>query len=92
MLDKVKAALRLTVSAYDDELTDLIAAAKQDLSIADVLTDEPDELVQRAIITYCRLNFGGMTDGEYARLKASYDEQKGQLQLSSHYSGRGDEE
>ncbi len=42
-----------------------------------------DPLVSRAVVTYCVMNFGSPDD--YDRLKASYDEQKGQLRESSGY-------
>lgn len=90
MLEKAKKALRLTTSAYDDELTDLIQAALLDLGIAGVLTEEPDELVQRAVLTYVRMHFGKPDD--YDRLAASYDAQKGALQIATGYTDWGDAE
>lgn len=90
MLDKAKKALRLTTSAYDDELTDLIQAALLDLGIAGVLTEEPDELVQRAVLTYVRMHFGKPDD--YDRLAASYDAQKGALQIATGYTDWGETE
>ena len=90
MLEKAKKALRLTTSAYDDELADLIQAALLDLGIAGVLTAEPDELVQRAVLTYVRMHFGKPDD--YDRLKASYDAQKGALQIATGYTDWGDAE
>lgn len=85
MLDKVKLALRITTDAFDDELTDLIRAAQLDLGIAGVVVpDEIDALVGRAIITYCRVNFGAPE--EYDRLKAAYDEQKAQLMTATGYT------
>lgn len=79
MLEKVKTALRITTTAFNDEITDLINAACADLGIVGVTaaSDTTDPLLIRAIITYCRANFG--TPEEYERLKASYDEQKAQL-------------
>lgn len=79
MLDKVKLALRITTDAFDSEITDLISAACADLGIVgvDAAYDTADPLLIRAIITYCRVNFGAPED--YDRLKASYDEQKAQL-------------
>ena len=77
-LDNVKMALRITTTAYDSELTYLIAAAKLDLGIAGVVVPETlDAIVERAIITYCKLHFGIPDDAE--RLQRSYDEQKAQL-------------
>ena len=85
MLEMVKTALRITTTAYDSELTYLIAAAQLDLGIAGVvLPDEVDEIVQRAIITYCKMSFGLPED--YDRLKMSYDEQKAQLVTASGYT------
>lgn len=89
MLEKVKLALRITTTAFDSELNDLIAAAKIDLGIAGVLvpatTDSSlDVIIQKAIITYCKLNFG--EPDEYDRLKASYDEQKAQLSMATGYT------
>lgn len=85
MLDKVKMALRITTTAYNAELTDLIEAAKLDLGVAGVLLpSDLDDLVTRAIITYCKMSFGIPED--YDRLKASYDEQKAQLSTNSGYT------
>ncbi len=92
MLEAVKLALRITTNAFDSELTQLIAAAKTDLGIAGVIvptTTETllDDILQRAIITYCKLNFGELDRAEmYDRLKASYDEQKAQLGMATGYT------
>lgn len=91
MLNKVKAALRITVDNYNDELTGLIAAAQLDLGIAGVeLPAALDAVCERAIITYCKVHFSALSDGEYARLKASYDEQKAQLVTATGYTNWGD--
>ena len=88
MLDKVKTALRISTDVYDDELTDLIAAAALDLGIAGVvISEETDEIIQRAIITYCKMAFGLPED--YDKLKRSYDEQKAQLSNATGYTEWG---
>lgn len=85
MLELVKLALRITTTAFDTELTSLIAAAKLDLGIAGVtLPAELDDICKMAIITYCKMNFG--EPDEYDRLKASYDEQKAQLSMATGYT------
>ena len=85
MLDKIKMALRISTTAFDAELMDLINAAKLDLGIAGVIIPASiDELVTRAIITYCKMSFGIPDD--YDRLKASYDEQKAQLVTAAGYT------
>lgn len=83
LIDRVKLALRLTVNAFDAELNDLISAALADLGIAGVEVNENDPLISRAVITYCRVHFGSPSD--YDRVKASYDEQKAQLQMATGY-------
>ena len=88
LLEKVKTACRVTSTAYDEELLDLISAALADMGITDikpdVLTDsDPAPLIRQAIITYCRMNFGSPSD--YDKLKASYDEQKAQMREASAY-------
>lgn len=93
LLDKVKLALRLTVNNYDSDLTDLINAARIDLGIAGViLPAELDVICERAIISYVRIHFDRLADGEYDRLKASYDEQKAQLMTATGYTDWGDGE
>ena len=86
-LETVKMALRITTDVFDDELALLIFAGAKDLGIAGVdmesISNE-DPLVQRAIITYCKMNFGIPDD--YDRLKASYDEQKAQLSNATGYT------
>ena len=85
MLNDVKTALRITTDAFDEELTVLIEAAYQDLGIAGVTPAQPgDAIVTRAVITYCRANFGSPDD--YDRVKASYDEQKAQLSMATGYT------
>ena len=88
MIDKVRNALRIstiTNDALNQELEDLIEAAKLDLGIAGVvIPDTIDALVTKAIITYCKMSFGLPED--YDRLKRSYDEQKAQLRTATGYT------
>ncbi len=89
MLDDVKLALRLTTQAYDAELTGLINAGLADLGVAGVTEDDTsDPLINRAVITYCKVHFGSPAD--YERLKAAYDEQKAQLVTCTGYTDWGD--
>lgn len=94
LLDDVKVACRVASTVFDNEILDLISSALADLGItdikADVLTDtDPEPLIKQAVITYCRMNFGFQSDAYYERLKASYDEQKAQLMMSSSYTDWG---
>ena len=88
--------MQITVSNYDTELQLLIDAALKDLKIAGS-TDavgtsavNTDPLIIRAVITYCRMHFGSPLD--YERMKASYDEQKAQLQMATGYTDWGDDD
>lgn len=87
MLESVKLALRVTVSDFDEEIQDLIDAAKRDLEIAGVAKDkivDTDKLIKRAIITYCKANFG-YDNPEAERFQQSYDMLKQHLSLSYDY-------
>lgn len=87
LLEKTKLALRITVSDYDTEIEGLVAAAQTDLGIAGVeLPAALDAVCERAVITYCKVHFSALSDGEWSRLKASYDEQKAQLSTATGYT------
>lgn len=89
-LMKVKTAMRITEWEFDEELLDLMHAALADLGIAGVTGARAiisDSLIRTAVITYCRMHFG--EPDEYDRLKASYDEQKAQLSMSTGYTDWG---
>lgn len=91
LLDDVKVACRVTSTAFDTELTDLIDAGLADLGITDInndllVTTGIMPLIKRAVLTYCKMNFGEIEEAKYDRLKASYDEQKSQLLMSSEYN------
>lgn len=92
MLEKVKLALRIKSQAFDSEIEDLIAAALADLGLAGVTAAqelEADPLITRAVVTYCRANFGEPDD--YERMKESYDEQKAQLSMATGYTDWGED-
>ena len=89
ILDDARTALRITSTAYDSEISRLIAAAKADLTIAGVILPTVlDDLTETAVLTYVRMHFGSPAD--YDKLKASYDEQKAQLQTATGYTDWGD--
>nr|DAY35936.1 MAG TPA: head to tail adaptor [Caudoviricetes sp.] len=91
-LEKIKLSLRITTDAFDEELTMLANAAKTDLKVAGIKDgvfemENLSPIVEHAIITYVRLNFGQPSD--YDRLKESYDEQKKQLGMSAEFTEFG---
>lgn len=89
MLDEVKVALRISSAAFDSEIQDLINAARQELILAGVLpskaSDDTDPLIKRAIVTYCKANFG-FANPDADRLQRAYDSLKCHLSLSVEYT------
>lgn len=90
LLDDVKKALRVSSATYDDEVIDLINAGKSDLRLAGIyFVDETEELpldplVKRAVVTYCKANFGyENTDAD--RFRDSYVMIKQLLSLAGDY-------
>lgn len=99
LLIKAKIACRVSESTvtYNEELTGLIKACIADMKITDIdeekLSEEDvDPLIERAIMTYCKANFGysTLTSDQREWLKNSYDEQKSQLLMSSRFTKWGD--
>jgi len=86
MLEKIKLALRVSGNIFDLEIQDLIDAAKIDLKISGVAKiNETDALIQRAIIVYCKANFG-YDNNEAERFQKSYDMLKQHLSLAGDYN------
>lgn len=99
MLDKVKNALRVKTTAFDDEVQGLIDACKADLRLVgvNIPEDQPpaegeissagDPLITRAIILYAKANFGYSEDSE--KYRAAYDYLKCSLSLAGDYNALG---
>jgi len=86
MLDKVKLALRIKSTLLDPDITDLIEGCKLDLSISGVkVIEEENSLIQRAIIVYCKANFG-LDNKDSEKYQKSYDSLKEHLALCSDYN------
>ena len=89
MIDAVKKAMAITTDAYDDEIQSLIDAALLDLGVAGVdNTLITDKMIQRAVITYCRMMFHSPADFEH--LRWAYEALKGQMQIATGYTNWGD--
>lgn len=89
LIDDVRSNLRISNKAYDTvEIAPLIDACKLDLKIAGVsatkITDTPDALIFRAIVLYCKANFGYEEKAE--RFLKAYEAQKISLALAGDYT------
>lgn len=59
MIENVKSALRITTSDMDDDINDLIRAAKADLRMSGVrIIQDTDPLTIQAVKLYCKAHFG----------------------------------
>jgi uncharacterized phage protein (predicted DNA packaging) len=87
MLSDIKLSLRISNSAYDLEITDLIEEARHDLMLSGISSlkayDDMDPMIKRAIKTYCKANFG-FDNPDSDRLNNAY------LMLKHHLSLAGD--
>ncbi|MEK4655948.1 MULTISPECIES: head-tail connector protein [Bacillus] len=88
MLDVIKKALRVSHNALDDEISDLIEAARHDLMLSGVSSAkasvDTDPLIKRAIITYVKANF--IPDAKEAeRFQLSYNMLRNHLTLAGDY-------
>ncbi|MGX5569495.1 head-tail connector protein [Bacillus toyonensis] len=88
MLEIVKKALRVSHNALDDEIDDLIEAARTDLKLSGVSgfksNDDTDPLIKRSIIMYTKANF--IADVKEAeRFQLSYNMLKNHLTLAGDY-------
>lgn len=87
MLDKIKKTLRIDGTELDEEVQDLIDAAKADLKLSGILENkiiDTDPLIIRAITTYCKANFSS-DNHEAERYQQSYEMIKSHLSLSQEY-------
>ena len=90
MLETIKAALGITSTVFDTEITGNIAVALADMEYTTDISnlENTDSLIVKAVTTYCayqhNLLHGSMDLAE--RFKTSYDEQKKTLLMSSQYT------
>lgn len=89
LLDDVKLAIRMSNTAYDTDIMDLIEEAKADMVLAGIVESaivETDPLIKRAIKTYCKANFG-LNNPDSLKLQQSYEALRNHLSMSIEYNG-----
>lgn len=78
LINAAKLAARITTTAFDSQVERLLNTALLDMGVAGVeVPEQADALISEAAITYFLMHFG--QPDNYERLKASYEQQKGQL-------------
>lgn len=91
MLEAAKRAVRIQNAAFNEEITDLIAAARQDLiqsGVSSVMAKKDDDpLIKRAVILYVKANFG-YDNPDADRFQNSYTMLKQHLSLAGDYNGQ----
>ena len=90
-LESVRKYMRLTNTAHDSEIKDLINAARADLVLGGVIeekaNDESDPLILRAVGTYVKAEFG-LDNDDSEKYRAAYKELRNGLTLSDSYIKR----
>jgi len=93
LLTKAKEVLRLSSNVTDTEVTDLIKSAILDLRRLGVIvpqevepsyTGDVDALLERAILLYCKANYGYNSDSE--KFRSAYEHLASALSLCSDYN------
>lgn len=89
LIDDIKTALRISNTAFDTEINDLIAATRADLKLSGILeskvNDDTDPLIKRAITVYVKAHFG-WNNPDSEKLQQSYEMLKRHLALSQEYT------
>jgi hypothetical protein len=87
LLDDIKLVMRISSTAYDDEINDCIDAAKAEMGLVGINDDlivATDALVKGCIITYVKANFG-WDNPDAERWQRSYEMRRNHLSLSREY-------
>jgi len=92
LVEELKPILRVTSSdaGIIDEISDLIKSAKMDMKLQNInidkITDdgEMDPLIKRAVILYCKGNFG-YDNPDAKSFISSYEKLRDHLSLSTDY-------
>lgn len=89
-LDKIKADLRISHSALDEDLNDQIAACLKDLRIVGVEdAEETDPIILNALKLWCRANYTADTARAAAYMER-YNALKATLMMAEGYGGATD--
>lgn len=82
MLEVVRDALRVSGNEFDEEIKELIKACQDDLKTSGVASPylNNSSLVRRAIINYCKAEFG-FDNAESEKYRQAYESLKAKLAI-----------
>lgn len=85
ILAAVKLSLKQKATAFDEDINEIIEAAKLDLRGAGVeLIDDTDKMTRQAIKLYCKANYG--TDpADMDKYQKQFDKLKLNMSVSKYY-------
>lgn len=90
MLNEIKLALRISTSAFDDEIQTLINAAIAEmnkLGVTAATDDTEDPQIVSAVVAYCKWLFGNNEDAD--RWRDIYHTKLAQLKTMTGYTDWG---
>ncbi|MBS6503982.1 MAG: head-tail connector protein [Clostridium sp.] len=86
MFEKIKRNLRITINEFDEDIRDLIEAAKRDMITQGVKkVEDEDPLIIRAIDLYCKGYFY-LNNKDAERYIKSYESLRDHLSLAGDYN------
>jgi uncharacterized phage protein (predicted DNA packaging) len=86
MIEKVRKSLRISHTALDDDIQDLIEAALMELQLSGIKKlDESDPLIIRAVTVYCKAEFG-FDNPDAERFRNSFESLRNHLALAGDYN------
>jgi hypothetical protein len=85
LVDDVKTSLRITSTAFNDEIQSLIDACLLDLEYSGLVNiSQTDDLIVQAVKTYCKANFG-LENKDSEKYDKSYQLQVSKMKLIPEY-------
>lgn len=86
IMDDVKLNLRISHGSMDNEVLDLIESAKMQMGISGIkVISETDALTKRAIILYCKANFG-LDNKDSEKYQARFDSLVTHMSMCPEYN------
>lgn len=95
LIDLIRKTLRVTTTAYDDEIQMHIASALKELDLAGIVDaklseGDLDPIIIQAVSVYCKLHFSRTLPEEAQKLEDSFNAFKSKLRISSEYGDWSD--